>query len=192
MQKYGKCRNTGPTAARRITGKAARKSAHIRRISGPGAASCSCNIANIWHWRAWRTRRQPNPPRSPRRSVLSNATHRSPTHIHPTEDEDRGSSSDFDADEEPINPLVDALFDEIEGLRAESRALTALVGVAQGDLRGCLNMLQVYLIRSHEVLYLTASRALADQGERARGDGICDTNRSRGDEAGRHSVDDCA
>lgn len=32
---------------------------------------------------------------------------------------------------------------EIEGLRAESRALTALVGVAQGDLRGCLNMLQV-------------------------------------------------
>ncbi|EPS95187.1 hypothetical protein FOMPIDRAFT_1062862 [Fomitopsis schrenkii] len=40
---------------------------------------------------------------------------------------------------------------EIEGLRAESRALTALVGLAQGDLRGCLNMLQLIKAKGHEV-----------------------------------------
>ena len=33
---------------------------------------------------------------------------------------------------------------ERERLQADSRALSALVGVAQGDLRGCLNTLQVY------------------------------------------------
>ena len=32
---------------------------------------------------------------------------------------------------------------ERERLKADSRALTALVGIAQGDLRGCLNTLQV-------------------------------------------------
>lgn len=34
---------------------------------------------------------------------------------------------------------------EIEGLKADSRALSTLVGVARGDLRGCLNALQVCL-----------------------------------------------
>ena len=33
---------------------------------------------------------------------------------------------------------------ERERLKADSRALTALVGIAQGDLRGCLNTLQVW------------------------------------------------
>jgi chromosome transmission fidelity protein 18 len=39
---------------------------------------------------------------------------------------------------------------EKEGLKADSRALSTLVGVARGDLRGCLNALQVrtYLLRS--------------------------------------------
>lgn len=32
---------------------------------------------------------------------------------------------------------------ERERLKADSRALTALVGIAQGDMRGCLNTLQV-------------------------------------------------
>lgn len=32
---------------------------------------------------------------------------------------------------------------ELEGLKAQSRALTTLVGLTQGDLRGCLNTLQV-------------------------------------------------
>lgn len=32
---------------------------------------------------------------------------------------------------------------ELEGLKADSRALSTLVGVARGDLRGCLNALQV-------------------------------------------------
>lgn len=32
---------------------------------------------------------------------------------------------------------------EVEGMRADSRALSALVGIAQGDMRGCLNTLQV-------------------------------------------------
>ena len=37
---------------------------------------------------------------------------------------------------------------EKERLKADSRALTALVGVAQGDLRGCLNTLQVRLLHA--------------------------------------------
>ncbi|KAH9930626.1 P-loop containing nucleoside triphosphate hydrolase protein [Fomitopsis serialis] len=40
---------------------------------------------------------------------------------------------------------------EIEGMRAESRALTALVGIAQGDLRGCLNMLQLIKAKGRDV-----------------------------------------
>ena len=32
---------------------------------------------------------------------------------------------------------------DIEGLRTDSRALSTLVGIALGDLRGCLNTLQV-------------------------------------------------
>lgn len=41
--------------------------------------------------------------------------------------------------------LVKRLRDICEGesLKAESRALSTLVGIAQGDLRGCLNTLQV-------------------------------------------------
>lgn len=35
---------------------------------------------------------------------------------------------------------------ERERLKTDSRALTALVGIAQGDLRGCLNILQVYFL----------------------------------------------
>ena len=36
---------------------------------------------------------------------------------------------------------------ELEGLRADTRALGTLVGVAKGDLRGCLNTLQVCTLR---------------------------------------------
>jgi len=32
---------------------------------------------------------------------------------------------------------------EMEDLKADSRSLNALVGASQGDMRGCLNMLQV-------------------------------------------------
>lgn len=39
---------------------------------------------------------------------------------------------------------------DIEGLKSDSRALNALVGIAKGDLRGCLNTLQV----STTVVYL--------------------------------------
>ncbi|KAG6855713.1 hypothetical protein H0H87_011701 [Tephrocybe sp. NHM501043] len=39
----------------------------------------------------------------------------------------------------------------IEGLKAESRALSTLVGVAKGDLRGCLNTLQFIKSRNQEV-----------------------------------------
>lgn len=35
---------------------------------------------------------------------------------------------------------------ERERLKVDSRALTSLVGIAQGDLRGCLNTLQVYFL----------------------------------------------
>ncbi|KAG5653696.1 hypothetical protein H0H81_011276 [Sphagnurus paluster] len=40
---------------------------------------------------------------------------------------------------------------EIEGLKADSRALSTLVGVAKGDLRGCLNTLQFIKSRYEEV-----------------------------------------
>ncbi|KIP08852.1 hypothetical protein PHLGIDRAFT_68643 [Phlebiopsis gigantea 11061_1 CR5-6] len=40
---------------------------------------------------------------------------------------------------------------EIEGLKAQSRALTTLVGLAQGDLRGCLNTLQLIKAKNVEV-----------------------------------------
>ncbi|KAJ7444820.1 P-loop containing nucleoside triphosphate hydrolase protein [Mycena latifolia] len=40
---------------------------------------------------------------------------------------------------------------EIEGLKADSRALTTLVGIARGDLRGCLNTLQFIKSRNQEV-----------------------------------------
>ncbi|THG93472.1 hypothetical protein EW026_g7776 [Hermanssonia centrifuga] len=40
---------------------------------------------------------------------------------------------------------------ETEGLKTQSRALTTLVGVAQGDLRGCLNTLQLIKARNEEV-----------------------------------------
>ncbi|KAK7033996.1 Chromosome transmission fidelity protein 18 [Paramarasmius palmivorus] len=40
---------------------------------------------------------------------------------------------------------------EIESLRADSRALSALVGIAQGDLRGCLNTLQFIKSKNEEV-----------------------------------------
>ncbi|EKM54246.1 uncharacterized protein PHACADRAFT_210061 [Phanerochaete carnosa HHB-10118-sp] len=40
---------------------------------------------------------------------------------------------------------------ELEGLKAQSCALTTLVGLAQGDLRGCLNTLQLIRARNEEV-----------------------------------------
>ncbi|PAV23521.1 P-loop containing nucleoside triphosphate hydrolase [Pyrrhoderma noxium] len=40
---------------------------------------------------------------------------------------------------------------ETEGLRAESRALTTLVGIAKGDMRSCLNTLQFIKARNQEV-----------------------------------------
>ncbi|KAF9469336.1 P-loop containing nucleoside triphosphate hydrolase protein [Collybia nuda] len=40
---------------------------------------------------------------------------------------------------------------EMEGLKADSRALTALVGIAKGDLRGCLNTLQFVKSRNEDV-----------------------------------------
>ncbi|KAH0583568.1 hypothetical protein H2248_009191 [Termitomyces sp. 'cryptogamus'] len=40
---------------------------------------------------------------------------------------------------------------QLEGLKADSRALSTLVGVAKGDLRGCLNTLQFIKSRNQEV-----------------------------------------
>ncbi|OCH85001.1 P-loop containing nucleoside triphosphate hydrolase protein [Obba rivulosa] len=52
-----------------------------------------------------------------------------------------------------------------EGLRADSRALTALVGMAQGDLRGCLNTLQLLKARGKEVTEPAVRRATAGMKE---------------------------
>ncbi|TFK54597.1 P-loop containing nucleoside triphosphate hydrolase protein [Heliocybe sulcata] len=48
---------------------------------------------------------------------------------------------------------------ENEALKADSRALTALVGVAKGDLRGCLNTLQFVKARNQEVTETTIRAA---------------------------------
>ncbi|KAI0371671.1 P-loop containing nucleoside triphosphate hydrolase protein [Pilatotrama ljubarskyi] len=40
---------------------------------------------------------------------------------------------------------------EREGMKADARALTTLVGVAQGDFRGCLNTLQMLKARNQDV-----------------------------------------
>lgn len=54
---------------------------------------------------------------------------------------------------------------ERESLRADSRALTALVGAAQGDLRGCLNMLQLIKARGKEVTEPVVRAATAGMKE---------------------------
>ncbi|KAI0086408.1 P-loop containing nucleoside triphosphate hydrolase protein [Irpex rosettiformis] len=54
---------------------------------------------------------------------------------------------------------------ETEGLKAESRALTTLVGVAQGDLRGCLNTLQLIKARNVEVTENVVRTATAGMKE---------------------------
>ncbi|KAI0950042.1 hypothetical protein AcV7_008629 [Taiwanofungus camphoratus] len=54
---------------------------------------------------------------------------------------------------------------ENEGLRTESRALTTLVGVAQGDLRGCLNMLQLIKARGRDVTESVVRTATAGMKE---------------------------
>ncbi|KAG6832058.1 hypothetical protein H0H92_005480 [Tricholoma furcatifolium] len=54
---------------------------------------------------------------------------------------------------------------EIEGLKADSRALSTLVGVAKGDLRGCLNTLQFIKSRSQEVTELIVRGATVGMKE---------------------------
>ncbi|KAH8106885.1 P-loop containing nucleoside triphosphate hydrolase protein [Cristinia sonorae] len=54
---------------------------------------------------------------------------------------------------------------EQEGLKAESRALSSLVGLAQGDWRGCLNALQLIGSRSREVTELIVRKATTGMKE---------------------------
>ncbi|OJA12544.1 hypothetical protein AZE42_08143 [Rhizopogon vesiculosus] len=54
---------------------------------------------------------------------------------------------------------------ELEGLRADTRALSTLVGVAKGDLRGCLNTLQFIKSRSDEVTEPLIRRATVGMKE---------------------------
>ncbi|KAG1826875.1 uncharacterized protein BJ212DRAFT_1308982 [Suillus subaureus] len=54
---------------------------------------------------------------------------------------------------------------ELEGLRADTRALSALVGVAKGDLRGCLNTLQFIKSRNDEVTEPLIRRATVGMKE---------------------------
>ncbi|KAF7311473.1 AAA domain-containing protein [Mycena kentingensis (nom. inval.)] len=53
----------------------------------------------------------------------------------------------------------------IEGLKADSRALTTLVGIARGDLRGCLNTLQFIKARNQEVTEPIIRRATVGMKE---------------------------
>ncbi|KAI9458284.1 P-loop containing nucleoside triphosphate hydrolase protein [Russula earlei] len=50
---------------------------------------------------------------------------------------------------------------DAEGLRTDSRALSTLVGIALGDLRGCLNTLQFIKVRSRDVTEHLIRRAAA-------------------------------
>ncbi|KAI0072280.1 hypothetical protein K474DRAFT_1668042 [Panus rudis PR-1116 ss-1] len=54
---------------------------------------------------------------------------------------------------------------EEEGMKVESRALSTLVGVAQGDMRGCLNTLQVIKSRSGEVTEAVVRKATVGMKE---------------------------
>ncbi|KAH7921370.1 P-loop containing nucleoside triphosphate hydrolase protein [Leucogyrophana mollusca] len=54
---------------------------------------------------------------------------------------------------------------ETEGLRADTRALSTLVGVAKGDLRGCLNTLQFIKSRNEEVTEPLIRRATVGMKE---------------------------
>ncbi|KAF8077688.1 P-loop containing nucleoside triphosphate hydrolase protein [Lyophyllum atratum] len=54
---------------------------------------------------------------------------------------------------------------ELEGLKADSRAITTLVGVAKGDLRGCLNALQFIKSRNGEVTESVVRSATAGMKE---------------------------
>ncbi|KAF9014074.1 P-loop containing nucleoside triphosphate hydrolase protein [Cyathus striatus] len=53
----------------------------------------------------------------------------------------------------------------IESLKAETRALSALVGIAKGDLRGCLNTLQFIKTRKEEVTEVIIRKATAGMKE---------------------------
>nr|GAT51056.1 predicted protein [Mycena chlorophos] len=53
----------------------------------------------------------------------------------------------------------------VEGLKADSRALTTLVGIARGDLRGCLNTLQFIKSRSQDVTEAVIRRATVGMKE---------------------------
>ncbi|KAI0256885.1 P-loop containing nucleoside triphosphate hydrolase protein [Lactifluus subvellereus] len=54
---------------------------------------------------------------------------------------------------------------DTEGLRADSRALSTLVGIALGDLRGCLNTLQFIKARSRDVTEQLVRSATAGMKE---------------------------
>ncbi|KAF5315882.1 hypothetical protein D9611_004969 [Ephemerocybe angulata] len=54
---------------------------------------------------------------------------------------------------------------EGEGLKADSRALTTLVGVARGDLRGCLNTLQFIKSKREEVTEMMVRKATVGMKE---------------------------
>ncbi|KIM48804.1 hypothetical protein M413DRAFT_437980 [Hebeloma cylindrosporum] len=54
---------------------------------------------------------------------------------------------------------------EIEGLKADSRALSTLVSVAKGDLRGCLNTLQFIKTRNEDVSEAVIRKATSGMKE---------------------------
>ncbi|KAI0006203.1 P-loop containing nucleoside triphosphate hydrolase protein [Russula compacta] len=54
---------------------------------------------------------------------------------------------------------------DIEGLRTDSRALSTLVGIALGDLRGCLNTLQFIKVRRQDVTEQLVRSATAGMKE---------------------------
>ncbi|KAF7295433.1 AAA domain-containing protein [Mycena indigotica] len=53
----------------------------------------------------------------------------------------------------------------VEGLKADNRALTTLVGIARGDLRGCLNTLQFIKSRNEDVTEAVIRRATVGMKE---------------------------
>ncbi|KAG9052747.1 hypothetical protein FS842_009297 [Serendipita sp. 407] len=53
----------------------------------------------------------------------------------------------------------------MESLRADSRSLTTLVGITQGDMRGCLNTLQLLRTKHSEITELVVRRATVGMKE---------------------------
>ena len=78
---------------------------------------------------------------------------------------------------------------DFEGLRADSRALTTLVGLARGDMRCCLNTLQVKVVRYAVFPLFFSDLRVVHQVEECRSNRTTRQKRGSRLERGRRFID---